>query len=1161
MPSSKDYKLAIRIAGEIDKSLPNSMKLTKTELRALAKDAAIATDSGKWNKRFRDVSSGLEGVNRVGSKVFGAIKTGAETAAVAVGAIATASVTVGSSFEEQMSKVEAISGSSKGQMESLTDYARELGRDTAFSASEVGEAMEYMAMAGWKTEDMLDGVGSVLSLASAAGEDLGTTSDIVTDALTAFGYTAKDTERFADVLAQASSNANTNVSMMGETFKYVGATAGAFKYSAEDVAVSVGLMANAGIKASQSGTSLRKIMTNANGQIKLTGKAFAKAGEQTGSYIIKTTNADGSMKSWSTTVNNLRKAFSKMSESEKAQNAEAIAGKTAMAGLLAIVNASEKDYDKLTSSIKNSSGAAKGMADIRLDNLQGDIKLFRSALEDAGIEIYDELKYPLREVVQEGTEWVKEFTESFSYNFPTIMRHLEDAGEAIGNFAEPLLDVGGWLIENPDVFVGAIEGIGTAFATYKIASGISNLATSLSAIPGPAQAVIGIGAAVGVITAIGSAIEAANRRAKESSLEKHFGDVALSMEQLQDAADEIIGKKKLQEVNDLLSQMQVSENIYRDMEQLRKSIKRLDWKTSVGIELKKDEKSEYEKNVKKYVEEAQKVVDEKGYEIELATNVLFGDSEFGNQLNLDNSVFYTQLDKKVEKLSKKINSKLKKAMKDGMTVDLKEEINGLLDQLAEITTAINEAEVDAKWEVLQDSWSGKDLNPDSFRNLQKEIDENMKDVTSGVEKAYEESITDLMAKKKLGYIDEKEFQEKKGQIKSAKDKQIDDAYTKGLQFEWNTIMETYGDEIRSGNYSDGSQDAIREILDEISKQSEGHNVTLEQGQTIQEAVKILGAGIKNVRTAENPNAIMSWDMMMHEFAGVELETPEQRKSEINDVEHMMSRSYISSPDSENKSEKATGVPAERPITHGVPAESMPAPKELEKVLDGGKKAVEADVKEIQKTITSLPKDAQKDLKSSQIDFGDTIEKPLTKATNDASNSAKSSLQQQWKNVDISSNFNITGTFGVTKKGHDQVMSPLGGLAKGIKKHARGGIFRTPHIGMVAEGRDAEAIIPLNSSERSMALLEQTKQLMGIQDQPESLHNLTGRLYKMSAPKKSVTNNNTSSEKMSISFSPNITIQGSANKEEIGKAMELSFEKFEQYMKKYEKKKSRVSFAT
>lgn len=268
-----------------------------------------------------------------------------------VTALGTASVKTAADFEAAMSKVAAVSGASASEMEALTAKAREMGSKTKFSASEAAEAMNYMAMAGWKTEDMLSGIEGVMNLAAASGEDLATTSDIVTDALTAFGLTAQDSGHFADVLAAASSNANTNVSMMGETFKYCAPIAGSLGFSVEDTAEAIGLMANAGIKSTQAGTSLRTIMTNLSGEVKI-------CGDSIGEVTIATSNADGSMRDLSDILADCRVAFAGLSESEKAAAAESLVGKNAMSGFLALMNAGEGDINKLTGAIDNCDGAA-----------------------------------------------------------------------------------------------------------------------------------------------------------------------------------------------------------------------------------------------------------------------------------------------------------------------------------------------------------------------------------------------------------------------------------------------------------------------------------------------------------------------------------------------------------------------------------------------------------------------------------------------------------------------------------------------------------------------------------------------------------------------------------------------------------------------------------
>ena len=323
---------------------------------------------------------------QVGEKITSVGTTLTKTVTAPIVGLGTAAVKTAADFDEGMSKVAAISGATGQDLDDLRSKAREMGSKTKFSATEAASAFEYMAMAGWKTGDMLDGIEGIMNLAAASGEDLATTSDIVTDALTAFGLSASDSGHFADILAAASSNANTNVSMMGETFKYCAPIAGALGFSAEDTAEAIGLMANAGIKGSQAGTALRTIMNNLTGEVKLSGKAF-------GEVTIATTNTDGSMRDLSDILADCRGAFNQMTESEKAQAAEALVGKNAMSGFLALMNAAPEDIEKLSSAIENCDGTAEHMAATMQDNLKGQLTILKSQLEELAIS-FGELLMP-----------------------------------------------------------------------------------------------------------------------------------------------------------------------------------------------------------------------------------------------------------------------------------------------------------------------------------------------------------------------------------------------------------------------------------------------------------------------------------------------------------------------------------------------------------------------------------------------------------------------------------------------------------------------------------------------------------------------------------------------------------------------------------------------
>lgn len=372
------------------------------------------------------IKSDLSRIGKLATTGLTATTTAITAATGALSAFVGYSTKMGSSFEAGMSEVEAISGATSEQMAALTEKAKEMGAATKFSASESAEALKYMAMAGWKTEDMLNGLEGIMNLAAASGEDLASVSDIVTDALTAFGLQASDSGHFADVLARAASSSNTNVGLMGATFQYVAPLAGALGYSIEDTAVAIGLMANAGIKGEKAGTALRSILTRLSDPPKDAAEAMDALG-------ISMTNADGTMRPLSKVMSDLRLKFADLSEEQKVQMASSLGGQEAMSGLLAIVNASDEDFEKLTESINNANGAAEEMAQIMNDNLKGDIVLLQSALEGLGIDIYENVDKELRNAVQSGIGYVNELADAMRSG--GLKGAVKEAGSIFANIA------------------------------------------------------------------------------------------------------------------------------------------------------------------------------------------------------------------------------------------------------------------------------------------------------------------------------------------------------------------------------------------------------------------------------------------------------------------------------------------------------------------------------------------------------------------------------------------------------------------------------------------------------------------------------------------------------------------------------------------------------
>ena len=461
--------------------LANQIDKCEGQLKELEKQQADTTKAMKPNiekigQGFKDAGTAIEDAGK---------KLAPFSAAAAAGLGVAVKTTA--DFDKSMSEVGAISGATGKDFDALRSKAREMGETTKFSASESAEAFKYMAMAGWKTEDMMGGIEGVLNLAAASGEDLGTTSDIVTDALTAMGYSAKDAGRLADVMAAASSNANTNVSMMGETLKYAASVAGSYGYSMEDIALATGLMANSGIKGSQAGTALRSIMTRLATDAGASSKKLGALGTLTEKLGVAFYNTDGTMRPFRKVLDDVRKKWKTLSKEEQANYANTIAGKNAMTGWLAIMNSADEDFDKLADAIDNSNGTAKGMADTMQDNLAGQLTILKSQLQEFAISIGDALMPAIRDLVG----WFQGLVDKFNALSPKTKEVIAKVGVLVAALA-PALMIGGKLV----------KGIGS------IITMIPKITSFLSGIGGPITlAVAGVAALTGAIVSFRNGLD------------------------------------------------------------------------------------------------------------------------------------------------------------------------------------------------------------------------------------------------------------------------------------------------------------------------------------------------------------------------------------------------------------------------------------------------------------------------------------------------------------------------------------------------------------------------------------------------------------------------------------------------------------------------------
>ena len=1110
MANKKEYKVKIQIGGEKDSSLDKAFSQTKRELDNLYRF------SKRTNQSF------LSSVNKMDAfadKTFSFMAKGAAAASAGITGALAASTAAGASFESQMSTVQAISQASESEMARLKALAKQMGIETKFSATEAGQGLEYMAMAGWDVDSMLAGLPGIMNLAAASEEDLGQVSDIVTDAMTAFNLEASRSAEFADVLAQASARSNTDVAMMGQTFKYVAPVAGALGFSIQDTATAISLMANAGIKGEQAGTSLRAIFSRI---VKPTAEV-ASAMER---IRLSVTNSDGSMRSLDEILRDLRAGFSGLSESERASTAASLAGQEAMSGMLALVNASDEDYEKLSDSIYHAKGAAEEMAGVRMDNLKGDVTLLKSSAEGAGIAIYEGLSEPFREGVQTGTEWLNSFTESVEENLPTIRREVKSAGSALMGFADPVLELGSWFLQHPEGIQGGLTGLVSTLLTFKAAKGITSAVKLFGSLSGMIKAwpVAAAGLAIGGIAGITSAVKAAARERAVKNLAEHFGDVTLSIEELGEAAKHILGDDLFFGIEEMERSSTRADDYYQTMKDSMEAVQKTDWKLSMGIELKEGDAQEYVAAVDAYVQNAQDYITEKGYELNLAVDLVMG--EAGTGLSEDSGAFYQALLAQLDPLKENISAALQDITENGLTLDKQKIVSDYLGQMAEITSMITEAENAAKLQMIQGKYAGAALDADSFQNLQAELVNYTEQAIQSTDEAYQKVLTSLNAQRLAGEkgmeggISQEEFDARSAEAAQSYYQSKAETILNGQQAMVDTIMATYGDEIEP------VLDSVNQKLDEKVGEvmTNPHNMLPEDFmQGLQWAISEAMAEAELPSDAQDALGMLVKGMEPSE------EQMTQLINQMTQSGQAIPQAFLEGMQSIDMIRAASGDEEGLWGTVGqIIAESPEQALVLEAARQQGAMFPQAAFNAIEAEYPNADTAARQFLEHLKSSF----ETGIT------------------ANVPVSVSINTM----MTPEGQTAV-GKLRNSAKNLPGHAEGGIFDTPHIAAFAE-KGPEAVVPLDGSQKAISIWQEAGKLLGAYE-----NNSYSRIYE------SLSQNGPRSDSAVPAgagyergaFQPVINIYGNTNREDINNGLMMTFEKWKEYMERYEDGRRRVSF--
>lgn len=647
-----------------------------------------AKKASSFQSGINGAKNELEGMSSTAKKVAGLIATA--FGAIKIKDFVKESVDTFSDYEQSLANTAAIANATKTEQEQLNEAAREAGKATTKTAQESADALGYMALAGWNVKESTSALQPVLKLSAASNMDLATCSDLVTDSMSALKLQVKDLPEYLDMVTKAQNSSNMNSQQMMEAYIKAGGAARTLGVSAKDTGVALGILANNGTKGAEGGTALNAMLTRLGSN--------KNALSMMGALGISIFDAQGKFVGLEEALKRINAGVSGLSTEEQAKALKEIAGTnyySKMAYLLDGVkegaNGAKSAWDDLDKKLKNSDGSLEDMYNKQTNTLSATREIMNSALDDLKISFADSFDGELADGIKKLTEFINETSENISDFADTHQVEIHNVFEAfyedIEKAADFVGDVGGFVVDNFDAIASGVEAIGIALITYKVVSGISSLAASIAALGSGPIGWVGVGcaAAATAITGIGIYANKTKQRLAQANLAEHFGNISLSLDTLDEVAQQIVGKKKLTRISEMLESVGKTEDAISAMSKSFKSVSEISWKVKAGFKIDKDDIDKYKVSVEKYVESAKEAVESKGYSVSIATKLLLGNN---SKIGKENDKFYAGLDVELDTLQKRLNKKINYAVKNGIDIDTDSTVQKILEQISDITSSV-----------------------------------------------------------------------------------------------------------------------------------------------------------------------------------------------------------------------------------------------------------------------------------------------------------------------------------------------------------------------------------------------------------------------------------------------------------------------------------------
>ena len=1099
--ASKEYKLAVRIMGIMDGSLSKSAALTKKQIRDIAKQAAAPGTLGPIEQLAKN--------DKILNAPYNAMKKIGKAGVVAMGTISAAAlmagkkaVDVGMDFDKAMSSWKGTAKASEEEFNIAREAAMKYGRETTKTATESANALEYMALAGWSVEDSVKALPSVLKLSEATNLDLARTSDLVTDSMSAtgevIGENGENLQRFLDVATTANNKSNQTAEQLMEAWIQTGGVFKGLNVDIEDSATALGVLANRGIKGSEAGTALNAIMINLTTGAGQAGKAMKKLGVS----AFK----DGKFKGLKQTLTDVRDKLAGLTEEEQNFYKARIGGKHHIDAFTHLLNGldatkdGKKEWDSLNESLRNANGSLQQMAATKMDNLWGDTKILQSAMQDLGIKVNDAINIPLRDGAKAFTNMVYA-SDGFIGNLEELYPKLKRSAEGFGEFVKPVIKIGEFFVSNPEWLTGAVAGF-SSMAVFMKASNvvpkgiesIVGLVTTLGA--NPAVAIMnGISLLAAGIIGVAVAVDKYNAKEGKKDLSKRFGDMKLSLKELNDVALEIVGKKTFERLSQASKQLSAVGQYSKDIDKTAESIEKLQLRLSVSSDFNPEDAEKLGTELESLASGVSNLVSEQQIAMHFSIRGLFGeDSETGESLIKQFDGMYTSIRGDVERIGKQLGDEYKKAMEDGIITPIEQEtINTLTQQILDLKEQVMQTENKVKWDLLNNDAENAPLTSESFTNVVNQASEYggemtdnanelAKNVLMNAESALKKSKELGLSEGDEGYYSQEMYDRTASDVEKQRKDTILRAKAKPMEVLTNKILSLYGKDFEEREERIVNIPSVTSLLEH--------------------------KGIERLTQLKDPNAQRG----LADFLKENSDAIKQFREEVAGMDHIPD-DVQETIDKLNKIESIT-------------PDKKSKDEYLQKLFMTDKEFSEAAKWFAEKRHYTLKSELSKPVPIStniQLQSGSMsgLDGILTSVRNFLSG----------RNVQV--NMPVAPYASLEEK--IKATAKAKGLDKPslIRRYAVGGRVNGPTNALIGEGGDAEYVIPMNNSARAAGLLQQANaELSGINPSVGGQQN--------------------------INYSPTINITG-GNASELKSALSDSYLDFKAMMDRYAREARRVSF--